>query len=280
VWFSQELTDWEDQEDRPISGTGEVTGGGGKSASLCERLAGLRAAMLGSKKVVFFGGAGVSTESGIPDYRSTGGLYRQTYAYPPETLLSRSFFRDNPEQFFGFYREKVLDPALGAQPNDAHRALAQLEAAGSISAVITQNIDGLHQAAGSRHVLELHGSIHRNRCEYCGAFYRAGEVLSLLETAPLPRCTQAGCVGILAPDVVLYEDPLDHQTLEAATQALAAADMLIIGGTSLAVNPAASLVRLSTASTLVIINRQETWYDQNADILFHENIADVLGIFC
>jgi NAD-dependent deacetylase len=245
--------------------------------SLNERVARLREVVLGSDHVVFFGGAGVSTESGIPDFRSKDGLYHQKYEYPPEVMLSHSFFRERPAEFFRFHREKVVRPALAARPNAAHRALAKLEADEHLSAVVTQNIDGLHQAAGSRTVLELHGSIHRNHCERCGASFTAEELLALLEASAVPRCARAGCGGSIKPDVVLYEEPLDSATLDAAIEAIGAAEVLIVGGTSLVVNPAAGLVRLFRGKTLVIINRDETWSDGNADLLFRENIGEVLG---
>ena len=192
----------------------------------------------GSDNIVFFGGAGVSTESGIPDFRSTGGLYHQEWKYPPEVILSHTFYESNPEEFFRFYRAKMLAP--DAKPNAAHRTLAEWEAAGKLKAVITQTIDGLHQAAGSRKVLELHGSVHRNHCERCGKFYGLDHIL---HTEGVPRCS---CGGIIKPDVVLYEEGLDQRTLEASVRYLAEADMLIIGGTSLNVYPAAGLIRLRT----------------------------------
>jgi NAD-dependent deacetylase len=241
------------------------------------RIARLRDAVFGSRRVAFFGGAGVSTESGIPDFRSKDGLYSQRYDYPPEVMLSRSFFREHPAEFFRFHREKVVLPALAAKPNAAHRTLAQLEADGHLVAVVTQNIDGLHQAAGSQNVLELHGSIHRNYCERCGAFYDAAGLLALLETDEVPRCSTPGCDGQLKPDIVLYEEPLDSEVLDAAAAAVAAAEVLIIGGTSLVVNPAAGLVRLFRGGTLVIINRGDTWSDNRADLLFREDIGAVLG---
>jgi NAD-dependent deacetylase len=246
-------------------------------SNLDERVTRLREVVLGSKQVVFFGGAGVSTESGIPDFRSKDGLYNQKYDYPPEVMLSHSFFRERPAEFFRFHREKVIGPALAARPNAAHRALAQLEESGHLAAVITQNIDGLHQAAGSHNVLELHGSIHRNHCESCKASYAVEELLRLLEVEAIPRCTRPGCGGTVKPDVVLYEEPLNSATLDAAIEAISTAEVLIVGGTSLVVNPAAGLVRLFRGKTLVIINRDETWSDSSADLLFRENISEVLG---
>ena len=202
-----------------------------------------------SNRIVFFGGAGVSTESGIPDFRSTGGLYNQEYAYPPETILSHSFYEANPEEFFRFYRNKML--YLDARPNAAHQKLAEWEAAGKLQAVITQNIDGLHQRAGSRNVLELHGSVLRNYCEKCGAFHG---VEAVRDSAGVPRCS---CGGRIKPDVVLYEEGLDEDVLSRAVSAIRHADLLIIGGTSLTVYPAAGLVHYYRGSRLVVINKTE-----------------------
>ena len=202
-----------------------------------------------SGSIVFFGGAGVSTESGIPDFRGTGGLYHQQYAYPPETILSHTFFERNPEEFFRFYRDKML--FLDAQPNAAHRKLAEWEAAGKLQAVITQNIDGLHQKAGSRRVLELHGSVLRNHCQTCGTFYG---VEAITDSTGVPRCR---CGGIIKPDVVLYEEGLDEEVLMAAVSAIRHAGVLIIGGTSLTVYPAAGLVRYYRGNKLVVINKTE-----------------------
>ena len=202
-----------------------------------------------SGSIVFFGGAGVSTESGIPDFRGTGGLYHQQYAYPPETILSHTFFERNPEEFFRFYRDKML--FLDAQPNAAHRKLAEWEAAGKLQAVITQNIDGLHQKAGSRRVLELHGSVLRNHCQTCGTFYG---VEAITDSTGVPRCR---CGGIIKPDVVLYEEGLDEEVLMAAVSAIRHAEGLIIGGTSLTVYPAAGLVRYYRGNKLVVINKTE-----------------------
>ena len=209
----------------------------------------LRKWMEESGSIVFFGGAGVSTESGIPDFRGTGGLYHQQYAYPPETILSHTFFERNPEEFFRFYRDKML--FLDAQPNAAHRKLAEWEAAGKLQAVITQNIDGLHQKAGSRRVLELHGSVLRNHCQTCGTFYG---VEAITDSIGVPRCR---CGGIIKPDVVLYEEGLDEEVLMAAVSAIRHAEVLIIGGTSLAVYPAAGLVRYYRGNKLVVINKTE-----------------------
>ena len=202
-----------------------------------------------SGSIVFFGGAGVSTESGIPDFRGTGGLYHQQYAYPPETILSHTFFERNPEEFFRFYRDKML--FLDAQPNAAHRKLAEWEAAWKLQAVITQNIDGLHQKAGSRRVLELHGSVLRNHCQTCGTFYG---VEAITDSTGVPRCR---CGGIIKPDVVLYEEGLDEEVLMAAVSAIRHAEVLIIGGTSLTVYPAAGLVRYYRGNKLVVINKTE-----------------------
>ena len=200
-----------------------------------------------SDNIVFFGGAGVSTESGIPDFRSTDGLYHQQYDYPPETILSHTFYKSNPEEFWRFYRDKML--YLTARPNAAHLKLAQLEQAGKVRAVITQNIDGLHQEAGSKNVLELHGSVHRNYCQRCGKFYTAEDIL---RTSGVPRCT---CGGPIKPDVVLYEEGLDQDVLGRAVAAIHQAEVLIIGGTSLVVYPAAGLVRYYQGNKLVVINK-------------------------
>lgn len=221
-----------------------------------------------SRSIVFFGGAGVSTESGIPDYRSTNGLYYQKFKYPPEQMLSHSFFVSNTEEFYEFYKAKMI--CLEAQPNAAHKKLAELEAAGKLSAVITQNIDGLHQLAGSKRVLELHGSVHRNFCTKCGKAYDAKFIA---ESDGVPRCS---CGGVIKPDVVLYEEPLDADTMNAALDAIYNADMLIIGGTSLAVYPAAGLIRYFRGSRLVVINKSETSADSNADLVINESIGSVL----
>ncbi len=232
----------------------------------------LRKIVTASNRVVFFGGAGVSTESGIPDFRSQDGLYSLTYDYPPETMLGHSFYRSHREEFFRFYRDKVLH--ADAKPNAAHRALAKLEEIGHVRAVVTQNIDGLHQAAGSKLVLELHGSVHRNHCERCGAFYSLADVLSQPEA---PVCTREGCDGDVKPDVVLYEEPLDGDILEQAIHQIEQAEVLIIGGTSLVVNPAASLIRFFNGDDLVIINRESTPQDQMASLIFHDSIGTILG---
>ena len=222
-----------------------------------------------SRSLVFFGGAGVSTESGIPDFRSTDGLYNQSYAYPPEVILSHSFFERHPEEFFRFYREKML--CLTAKPNAAHKKLAELEKAHILSAVITQNIDGLHQMAGSKNVLELHGSIHRNTCLSCGCSFDAE---TILRSEGIPRCP---CGGVIKPDVVLYEEQLDASVLEASIRALREADCVIVGGTSLAVYPAAGLLQYYTGSRLILINKSSTPYDDRADLLIQGPIGKILG---
>ena len=222
------------------------------------------------RNIVFFGGAGVSTESGIPDFRSVDGLYNQSYRYPPETIISHSFFEANPEEFYRFYKDRML--YLDAQPNPAHRKLAELERAGKLRAVITQNIDGLHQAAGSRKVLELHGSVHRNYCMKCHRFFDADYVK---HAAGVPRCD--ACGGVVKPDVVLYEESLDGQVLRQAVEDIRDADMLIIGGTSLVVYPAAGLVNYYRGSRLVVINKSPTSMDMQADLVLSQPIGQVLG---
>ena len=220
-----------------------------------------------SNRIVFFGGAGVSTESGIPDFRSMDGLYQQKFDYPPETIISHSFYERRPEYFFNFYREKMLP--LGFEPNITHKVLAAWEAEGKLSAVVTQNIDGLHQKAGSKNVCELHGSVLRNYCVRCGAFHSA----EFVKDAPgIPRCT---CGGIVKPDVVLYEEPLDGETIERAICAIASADLLIVAGTSLTVYPAAGLIRYYGGNRLVLINRDETPYDGQANLVFHESLGSI-----
>ncbi len=228
----------------------------------------LRQWIADSDNIVFFGGAGVSTESGIPDFRSTDGLYNQQYDYPPETILSHTFYKSNPKEFWRFYRDKML--CLDAQPNPAHIKLAQLEQDGKLRAVITQNIDGLHQKAGSRNVLELHGSVHRNYCERCGKFYTAEDIL---RTTGVPRCT---CGGPIKPDVVLYEEGLDQDTLERSVAAIRHAEVLIIGGTSLVVYPAAGLVRYYRGERLVVINKTEL-PGTGADLTICQPIGQVLA---
>lgn len=218
--------------------------------------------------LVFFGGAGVSTESGIPDFRSVDGLYNQQYAYPPETIISHSFFRKNPEEFYRFYKDKML--ALEAKPNDAHKKLAELERTGKLRAVVTQNIDGLHQAAGSKVVYELHGSVHRNYCMQCHRFYDAEY---MYHAEGIPRCETCG--GILKPDVVLYEEGLDMGIMQQAICAISQAEVLIVGGTSLVVYPAAGLLRYFKGKALVVINKGATPMDQKADLLIQEPIGEV-----
>ena len=223
-----------------------------------------------ARKIVFFGGAGVSTESGIPDFRSTGGLYHQEWKYPPETILSHTFYKSNPEEFFRFYRAKMLCP--GAKPNAAHKKLAEWEREGKLLAVVTQNIDGLHQAAGSKQVYELHGSTLRNYCTRCGKFY---DVDFIANSTGVPRCTECG--GIVKPDVVLYEEGLDEQVLSGAVDAIRHADTLIIGGTSLVVYPAAGLIRYFRGDNLVVINMQPTGADASADLCIAKPIGQVLS---
>lgn len=234
----------------------------------------LRRLVDASEAIVFFGGAGVSCESGIPDFRSTDGLYHQEYRWPPEEILSHDFFERRPEEFFRFYRDKMLYPQ--AEPNAAHLALARLEQAGKLKAVVTQNIDGLHQAAGSKTVYELHGSTLRNYCTRCGKFYP----VSFIEEAGgkgdgVPRCTDCG--GIVKPDVVLYEEGLDEATIEGAVSAIRRADMLIVGGTSLAVYPAAGLIRYFRGDDLVVINKQPTPADGMATLLVNKPIGQALS---
>lgn len=223
----------------------------------------------GSNNIVFFGGAGVSTESGIPDFRSTDGLYHQQYDYPPETILSHSFFMRNPEEFYRFYKNKML--CLDAKPNMAHKKLAELEKAGKLKAVITQNIDGLHQAAGSKEVLELHGSVHRNYCMKCGKFYDAEY---MLHAEGVPTCS---CGGMIKPDVVLYEEGLDMTVMSKSIQAIQNADVLIISGTSLVVYPAAGLIDYYRGNKLVVINMSVTSQDKNADLVIQEPIGKVFS---
>lgn len=222
-----------------------------------------------AERIVFFGGAGVSTESGVPDFRSQDGLYRQRWKYPPETILSHTFFLQNTEEFYEFYRAKMLP--LEARPNPAHEKLAQLEQAGKLTAVITQNIDGLHQAAGSGNVLELHGSVHRNYCTRCRRFYDGAYIK---KSVGVPRCV---CGGLIKPDVVLYEESLDGETLERSVAALAEADLLLVGGTSLAVYPAAGLIQYFRGAHLVLINRDPTPCDGRADLILRQPIGEVLG---
>ena len=222
-----------------------------------------------SRNIVFFGGAGVSTESGIPDFRSVDGLYSQKFDYPPETIISHSFFLKKPEYFFRFYKEKML--SLGFSPNVTHKVLARWEQEGRLSAVVTQNIDGLHQKAGSKKVFELHGSVLRNYCVNCGKFYSAEFVKN---AAGIPRCV---CGGIVKPDVVLYEESLDPATIEGSLKAIREADMLIVAGTSLTVYPAAGLINDYRGERLVLINRDVTPYDEYADLVLHRSLGDVFS---
>lgn len=234
-----------------------------------ENLEKLKQWVADSRQIVFFGGAGVSTESGIRDFRSVDGLYSQKFDYPPETIISHSFYLKNPEYFFRFYREKMLP--LDHEPNITHKKLAQWEREGKLAAVVTQNIDGLHQKAGSKTVYELHGSVLRNYCTRCGKFYPAEFIR---DTPGIPRCT---CGGIVKPDVVLYEEALDQQTLEKSVCAIRNADMLIVAGTSLTVYPAAGLIRYYRGNRLVLINRDATPYDDQADMVLHESLGTVFS---
>ena len=223
-----------------------------------------------SDNIVFFGGAGVSTESGIPDFRSVDGLYNQQYDYPPETILSHTFYLRNTEEFYRFYRNKML--CLTAQPNMAHKKLAELEAVGKVRAVVTQNIDGLHQLAGSKKVLELHGSVHRNYCERCHELYDAEY---MLHSTGIPKCEKCG--GGIKPDVVLYEEGLDNQTMQEAVYYISNADMLIIGGTSLAVYPAAGLIDYYQGNKLVLVNKTATPRDGIANLVLQESIGELFA---
>jgi len=222
-----------------------------------------------SRKAVFFGGAGVSTESGIPDFRSVDGLYNQKLEYPPETIISHSFYLKDPAYFFRFYREKMMP--LGFEPNITHKVLARLEAEGHLAAVVTQNIDGLHQKAGSKTVYELHGSVLRNYCTKCRKFHPAEFVKNAVG---IPLCD---CGGIVKPDVVLYEEGLDDRTLNHAIHAIANADLLIVGGTSLTVYPAAGLLQYYRGNRLVLINRDETPYDSRADLVIHDSLGNIFA---
>ena len=236
---------------------------------MSDQIAALTKILQESKKIVFFGGAGVSTESGIPDFRSVDGIYHMKYDYPPETILSHTFFMARTEEFYRFYRDKML--ALDKKPNAAHLALAKLEQMGKLTAVVTQNIDGLHQAAGSKKVLELHGSVLRNYCMKCGKSYSAQYIK---DSQGIPRCE---CGGIIKPDVVLYEEGLDQRILSESVSSIASADTLIIGGTSLAVYPAAGLIDYFRGRNLVVINKSPTPRDKNAALLIADSIGKVLG---
>jgi len=229
----------------------------------------LKEAISISDNIVFFGGAGVSTESGIPDFRSADGIYNMKYAYPPETILSHSFFMDHPDEFFTFYREKLLYP--GAKPNKAHTALAELERRGKLKAVVTQNVDGLHIEAGSVNVLELHGSCKRNYCMKCG---RSFTVDTILESNGVPHCP---CGGVIKPDVVLFEESLDQRIMDNSVKAIRNAAVLIVGGTSLNVYPAAGLIQYYSGSMLILINKSATSYDRYANIVIHDSIGPTLG---
>lgn len=221
-----------------------------------------------SKNIVFFGGAGVSTESGVPDFRSVDGLYNQKFDYPPEEILSHTFFVHDPKEFYKFYRDKML--LFGAKPNKAHLKLSEMEHKGKLSAVITQNIDGLHQLAGSKTVYELHGSVHRNYCMRCHKFYTGEELLNM---DFVPTCE---CGGLIKPDVVLYEEPLDEMTVRKSISAISSCDTLIIAGTSLAVYPAASYINYFRGDNLILINLQSTPYDRMANLVIHEKVGEVL----
>ncbi len=237
----------------------------------------LRRIVLNGGKIVFFGGAGVSTESGIPDFRSADGLYNQSSGttYAPEEIISHSFYSSHPQEFFDYYRKHLIYPE--AQPNPAHYALARLEQEGKLSAVVTQNIDGLHQKAGSRDVLELHGSVLRNNCERCGKQFGVDRVLVPAAADGVPRCD--ACGGTVKPDVVLYEEPLDQSIWQEAAAQVAAADTLIVGGTSLSVYPAAGLLQLFQGDNLVLINRDVTPYDGAASLVIHRPIGETLAQF-
>lgn len=222
-----------------------------------------------SNNIVFFGGAGVSTESGIPDFRSVDGLYNQQYNYPPEVIISHSFFVRKTEEFYDFYKNKMI--YLDAKPNKAHTKLTELEKSGKLKAIITQNIDGLHQTAGSKNIYELHGSIHRNYCQKCHKKY---DVKFILDSKGIPKCD---CGGIIKPDVVLYEEGLDNNILSDSIKYISNADMLIIGGTSLSVYPAASLINYYKGNKLILINKSSTSYDKSANLLIPENISEVFN---
>ena len=232
-----------------------------------ERILELKKMIAESNNIVFFGGAGVSTESGIPDFRSVDGLYHQKYDYPPETILSHTFYRRHTDEFYRFYKDKML--CLDAKPNAAHLALAKWEQEGKLKAIVTQNIDGLHQAAGSKRVYELHGSVLRHYCEDCGKFY---DVNYVKDAEGVPKCS---CGGIIKPDVVLYEEGLDDSTIRGAVKAISEADMLIIGGTSLVVYPAAGLIDYYNGNKLVVINKSSTGRDEQADLVIQGSIGEV-----
>lgn len=239
------------------------------SPELKEKLGQLQTILDNGKRIVFFGGAGVSTESGIPDFRSADGLYHQKYKYNPETILSHSFFMQKPEDFYEFYRDKMV--ATNVEPNITHRFLTKLEEAGKLSGVITQNIDGLHQAGGSKNVIELHGSIHRNYCMQCKKFH---PLSAMIGSEPVPHCD---CGGMLKPDVVLYEESLKDNDIDTALALISHADVLIVGGTSLSVYPAAGFIRYFQGSHLVLINKSSTPYDANADLLIQAGLGEVFS---
>jgi NAD-dependent deacetylase len=236
--------------------------------NLADKIASLQTIIDQAKHIVFFTGAGVSTDSGIPDFRSTNGLYNQTYRYPPEEIISHSFFEENPEEFFRFYKDRML--YLDAQPNEVHRFIAECEKKEKSLGVVTQNIDGLHQKAGSKHVYELHGSVLRNYCMDCSTFYSAEYIKN---SEGIPRCQKCG--GIIKPDVVLYEEGLSQAVVEGAVAAIQSADVMIVLGTSLVVYPAAGLIRYFSGRHLVLINRDATPYDSDADLLIQAPFADV-----
>lgn len=222
-----------------------------------------------SNNIVFFGGAGVSTESGIPDFRSVDGLYNQKYKFPPETILSHTFFVNRTGDFYDFYRDKMI--CLSAKPNKAHTALARLEQQGKLKAVVTQNIDGIHQLAGSKNVFELHGSVHRNYCMNCHKFY---DVTAISESTGIPKCS---CGGTIKPDVVLYEEGLDDETVRNAIRYISEAEVLIVGGTSLNVYPAAGFLDYFRGKTIILLNKSKTSFDRRADIVIHDPIGQVLS---
>lgn len=236
---------------------------------LQEKINALQTMIDNGKRIVFFGGAGVSTESGIPDFRSADGLYHQKYKYNPETILSHSFFMQKPEEFYEFYRDKMI--VTDVEPNITHIFLAKLEEAGKLSGVVTQNIDGLHQAGGSKNVIELHGSIHRNYCMKCRKFY---PLSAMTGNEPVPHCD---CGGIIKPDVVLYEESLKDHDIDTALALISHADVLIVGGTSLSVYPAASFIRYFQGEHLVLINKSSTPYDNNADLLIQAGLGEVFS---
>lgn len=239
------------------------------ASELKEKINSLQTIVNQGKRIVFFGGAGVSTESGIPDFRSADGLYHQKYKYNPETILSHSFFMQKPEEFYEFYRDKMI--VTGVTPNITHVFLAKLEEAEKLSGVVTQNIDGLHQAGGSKNVIELHGSIHRNFCMKCGKFH---PLSAMTGTEPVPRCE---CGGMLKPDVVLYEESLKDNDVDTALALISHADVLIVGGTSLSVYPAASFIRYFQGEHLVLINKSSTPYDNNADLLIQAGLGEIFS---